>query len=121
LRGEPDELLAAVDSPTLSFATALVLRAAARRTPMVLDGTTAVAAALLCRASQARAAGWWRIADSCTDPVHSRASTELDQRPLLDLGSTRGDGVAGLLCLPLLRAAAALAAGPVPGPHGDRR
>ena len=116
LRDVPDDLLAAVGSPALSLITGLILRAAARRTPMVLDGTAAVAAALLCREFQARATRWCRLADSSPDPVHTRASGELGQRPLLDLGSTSSGGVAGLLCLPLLRAAAALAAGHTPAP-----
>jgi nicotinate-nucleotide--dimethylbenzimidazole phosphoribosyltransferase len=109
LRGRPEELLAAVDSTALAMATGFLLRAASRRTPIVLDGTCAVAAALVCHHIQPRAGRWWRVADVSSDPVHTRASEEMGQRPLLDLGITRGDGTAGLLALSVLLAAVTLA------------
>lgn len=108
LRNSPDELLKALDDPPFAATTGLVLRAAARRTPVVLDGTAAVVAALLGYDVQPRAARWWQIADTGTDPVHMRAVAALTGQPLLDL-STAGDGLAGLLTVPLLRAAAAIA------------
>jgi nicotinate-nucleotide--dimethylbenzimidazole phosphoribosyltransferase len=108
LRGQPDELLAELDHPPLAATTGLLMRAAARRTPIVLDGSAAVAAALLGYDTQSRTARWWRIADTSSDPVHVRAAEELVQRPLLDLGTSSGDGTAGLLTLALFRAAAHL-------------
>jgi nicotinate-nucleotide--dimethylbenzimidazole phosphoribosyltransferase len=106
LRTRPDQMLAALDSPALAAAAGFALSAAARRTPVVLDGATAVAAALLCSESQSRAVRWWRIADTSPDPVHARAIEQLAQRPLLDLGTTSGNGTAGLLAVTILRAAA---------------
>ncbi len=107
-RGRPDELLVALGSPTLSAAAGFVLRAIAGRAPVVLDGTTAVCAALLCHDVQPRCKGWWRVADTSADPIHTRALDELGERPLLDLGTRRGDGTAGVLCVQLLRAATPL-------------
>ena len=52
------------------------------------------------------------FADTDTDPVHSRAARELDQQPLMMLGTSAGDGTAGLLTLPLLRAAVLLSGPP---------
>ena len=111
LRTDPSALLTQLGYPRMSATVALVMRAVARRTALVLDGTAAVTAALLCHDVQARTGRWWQIADAGADPVQRRAATELDRRPLLDLAVGRGDGTAGLLTVPVLRAAAALAAG----------
>jgi nicotinate-nucleotide--dimethylbenzimidazole phosphoribosyltransferase len=106
LRSRPDELLAALESPGLAAAVGFLLRAAGRRTPLVLDGTGAVAAAMFCYDVQTRIARWWQVADTSTDRVHQRVIEELAVRPLLDLGTSRGDGTAGLLAVAVLRAAA---------------
>jgi nicotinate-nucleotide--dimethylbenzimidazole phosphoribosyltransferase len=108
LRAAPDDLLPALDSPELSVAAGVTLRTVARRTPLVLDGSVALAAALLCYDAQPRAGRWWQVADSSTDPVHIRAVEQLAQRPILDLGTDRGDGTAGVLAVGVLRAAAAV-------------
>ncbi len=105
LRSRPDELLAALESPVLAAAVGFLVRAIGRRTPVVLDGTGAVAAGLFCFDVQARVARWWQIADTSDDPVHKRVVDELTARPLLDLGTDRGDGTAGLLAVALLRTA----------------
>lgn len=110
LGGRPDELLARLAHPALARTAGFVLRAVARRTPVVLDGTAAVVAALLCNAAQARAGRWWRVADSSPDPVHAKAVAELVQRPVLDLAVSAGDGTAALLTVPVLRAATELSA-----------
>ena len=52
---------------------------------------------------------WWCAADLGTDPVHELALTRLGQKPVLGLGTSLGDGLAGLLCVPVLQSAAALA------------
>ena len=107
LRARPDELLAALDSAPLAVAAGFVVRTAARRTAMLLDGPTAVAAALLGYEMQARVARWWQLADASPDPVQSLAADRIGDRPLLDLGLTGPAGVAGLLAASVVRAAAA--------------
>jgi nicotinate-nucleotide--dimethylbenzimidazole phosphoribosyltransferase len=104
-RDEPAELVAALGHAPLAATVGFVLRAAARRTPLVLDGAAAAAAALVCQRIQPRSGRWWRFADSSPNPVHARVLDELGQRPVLDLASAAGDGTAGLLTVPLLRAA----------------
>ncbi len=110
-RNDPSELLGALGHPPMAATVALVMRTVARRTGLILDGAAAVTAALLCHDVQARSARWWQIADAGANPVQRRAATELGRRPLLDLAAPSGNGTAGLLTVPLLRAAAALAAG----------
>jgi nicotinate-nucleotide--dimethylbenzimidazole phosphoribosyltransferase len=105
LRDDPAELLTALGHASLAATAGFVLRASARRTPLVLDGPAAAAAALACHRTQPRSSRWWRFADAAPDPLHARVLTELDQRPLLDLAISAGDGTAGLLTVPLLRAA----------------
>ena len=73
---------------------------------MLLDGTVALAGALLARDLAPRATGWWTVAQRCPDPAFERAARVLDLEPLLDLGSSAGDGFGALLALPLLGAAA---------------
>lgn len=106
-RARPDELLAALGSAPLATAAGFLLRATARRTPFVLDGGCAVAAALFGYDIAPQAAGWWQVADASPDPVHGRACQELGLEPLLALGVARPIGVAGLLALAVIRAAAA--------------
>lgn len=105
LRNRPDELLAALGSPVIAAAAGFALRAAARRTAVVLDGAAILAAALLCVDSQPRAREWWQLADTTTDRAAARVPDRLERTPLLDLRVGDGDGTAGLLAAELLRAA----------------
>jgi hypothetical protein len=105
LRSRPDELLAALGSPVIAAAAGLALRAAARRTAVVLDGPAALSGALLCFDSQPRAREWWQLADTSADRHAVRAAAQLERTPLLDLRSGNGDGTAGLLAIDVLRAA----------------
>jgi nicotinate-nucleotide--dimethylbenzimidazole phosphoribosyltransferase len=112
LRSRPDDLLAALDSPVFAASIAFLLRATGRRTPIVLDGTGAAAAALFCFDLQTRVARWWQFADSSDDRIHQKVVAELAVRPLLNIGTSRGNGTAGLLAIGLLRAAAITTAEP---------
>jgi NaMN:DMB phosphoribosyltransferase len=105
LRSRPDELLAALGSPAVAAAAGVALRAAARRTAVVLDGHAVLAAALLCVDSQPRAREWWQLADTSADRLAARVAERLDRTPLLDLRTGNGDGTAGLLAVEVLRAA----------------
>jgi nicotinate-nucleotide--dimethylbenzimidazole phosphoribosyltransferase len=109
-RHSADDILAAIDSPRLAALAGLVLQAAVRRTPVVLDGASASAAALLAYEAQPRAVRWWCAADLGADPLHELALTRLGQSPLLELGSGLGDGLAGALAVPVLQTAARLGA-----------
>jgi nicotinate-nucleotide--dimethylbenzimidazole phosphoribosyltransferase len=105
LRNRPDELLAALDSPVVAAAAGFALRAAARRTAVVLDGEAVLAGALLCVDSQPRAREWWQLADTSADPAAGRVADRLERTPLLDLRAGNGDGTAGLLAVEVMRAA----------------
>ena len=105
VRADADRLLAELGSPRLAVAAGLVMRAAARRTPVLIDGPTASAAALVAYEAQPRAVRWWAAADLGPDPLHELALTRLGQQAILGLGTGLGDGLAGLLAVPVMRAA----------------
>ncbi len=105
---DPDALLAALDDAGLATTCGLLAAAIARRTAVVLDGTRAVAAAVLCVRARQRAGRWLQVADTSPDPAHRRAVDYLDRRPLLDLETHSEDALAGLLVISLLRTAAEL-------------
>ncbi|MEO8888165.1 MAG: nicotinate-nucleotide--dimethylbenzimidazole phosphoribosyltransferase, partial [Jatrophihabitantaceae bacterium] len=111
-RHQPAELLGALEQPVLAAAVGFVLRAAARRTPVVLDGPAITAAALTAYEAQPRAVRWWWAADTTQDPAHALALTAMGLRSVLDLGLGLNDGTAGLLALPVLRAAGRLVSEP---------
>lgn len=105
-REELVDLVAGVGGADLAATVGFVLRAAVRRTPVVLDGTAALAAALVAYEAQPRAVRWWLAADRCPDTSHGIALDRLGLRSVLDLGTRTGDGTAGLLSVAVLRAAA---------------
>ena len=108
LRSEPDRLLTTIGSARLGVVAGFVLRAAARRTPVLLDGPAATAAALIAYEAQPRAVRWWAAADLGSDPVEELAQTRMGQQAVLGLGSGLGTGLAALLTVPVIRTAAAL-------------
>ncbi len=105
VRGDHPALLAAVAGADLAFATGLLLQAAARRTPVVLDGPVSAAAALVAARMSFRASGWWLPGGLSPDPAHRLALARLDLEPVLDLGLRGDDGTSALLAVPVLRAA----------------
>lgn len=110
-RDDPDGLLAELGSPRLSAAAGVIVRAAARRTPVLLDGPVATAAALIGYEDQPRAVRWWCAADVSSEPAHDVAHSRLGLREVLGLGSGLGDGLAGLLAVPVIRTAVELVCG----------
>ncbi|MFN2517464.1 MAG: nicotinate-nucleotide--dimethylbenzimidazole phosphoribosyltransferase [Jatrophihabitantaceae bacterium] len=104
-RGEPAALLEAINCADVAACAAFLLRAAGRRTPVLLDGLPAAAAALVAYEAQPRAVRWWQSADLSAEPAHALALTKLGMRSVLDLGIGLADGTAGLLAVPVMRAA----------------
>lgn len=110
LLGDQVGLLAAVGGPDLATATGVLLGAAARRTPVLLDGVATAAAALVAQRMAFRAADWWVAAHRSPEPGHTVALDRLGLDPVLELQVRQEDGVGALLAVPVLRAAAQLAA-----------
>jgi nicotinate-nucleotide--dimethylbenzimidazole phosphoribosyltransferase len=115
LRGQgirPAELLDALGSARLAAATGLLLRSAARRTPSLLDGSGAAAAALLAQRLSPHARDWWQVGHLGDHPVHERCLDTLRLQALTRFGITLENGTGALLGLHALDLAAGLLAGP---------
>ena len=106
-KGAPIDLLATIGGPDLAAMVGILLRAAQRRTPVLLDGTVPTAAALIAHRAAYRSRDWWQAAHRSTEPAHTAALERLDLLPLLDLRMRLGEGTGALLALPLVASAAA--------------
>ncbi|MFI7273376.1 nicotinate-nucleotide--dimethylbenzimidazole phosphoribosyltransferase [Streptomyces sp. NPDC049879] len=108
--GDQLQLLAAVGGADLTAMTGFLLQCAVRRTPVVLDGVVATACALVGQRVAFRAPDWWLSGQASGEPGQAKALDRMAMDPLLDHGVTVGEATGALLALPLVRAAAALAA-----------
>ncbi|MEU6977113.1 MULTISPECIES: nicotinate-nucleotide--dimethylbenzimidazole phosphoribosyltransferase [unclassified Streptomyces] len=108
--GDQLELLAAVGGPDLAATTGFLLQASVRRLPVILDGVVGAACALVAQRAAFRAPDWWLAGQVSGEPAQAKALDRMSLNPLLDHGVTVGEGTGALLALPLVRAAAALAA-----------
>jgi nicotinate-nucleotide--dimethylbenzimidazole phosphoribosyltransferase len=107
-RSDPVALLATVGGADLAAMTGLLLGAAARRTPVLLDGVVSCAAALLAQRIAFRARDWWLAGHRSTEPAAQAALERLGLEPLVDYGMRLGEGTGALVALPVLAAAGAL-------------
>ncbi len=108
--GDQMELLAAVGGADLAAMTGFLLQSAVRRTPVIIDGVVSAACALVAQRVAFRAPDWWLAGQASGDPAQTKALDRMALNPLLDHGVTVGEGTGSLLALPLVQAAAALAA-----------
>jgi len=77
--------------------------AAARRTPVILDGVIAGAAALAAKAIAPDAVAGWVAGHRSAEPGHRVALRALGLDPLIDLGLRLGEGSGALLALPMVQ------------------
>ncbi|MDF4250209.1 nicotinate-nucleotide--dimethylbenzimidazole phosphoribosyltransferase [Streptomyces sp. WMMB303] len=108
--GDQLQLLAAVGGADLTAMTGFLLQSAVRHTPVVLDGVVSAACALVGQRVAFRAPDWWLAGQAGSEPAQAKALDRLAADPLLEQGVELGGGTGALLALPLVRAAAALAA-----------
>jgi nicotinate-nucleotide--dimethylbenzimidazole phosphoribosyltransferase len=106
--GDHVGLLATSGGSDLAAAVGVLLQSAARRTPVLLDGLVAAAAALLAQRVAFRAVDWWLAAARTAEPAQDIALDRLSLEPLLDLGVAVGEGVGALTAVPLLQVASRL-------------
>ncbi|WP_432055283.1 nicotinate-nucleotide--dimethylbenzimidazole phosphoribosyltransferase [Streptomyces sp. bgisy022] len=108
--GDQLRLLATVGGADFAALTGFLLQAAVRRMPVLLDGVVTTACALVGQRVAFRAPDWWLAAHDSGEPGQAKALDRMALEPLLTHGVTVGEGTGGLLALPLVQAAAALAA-----------
>lgn len=102
---DPLALLRVAGGADLAAMTGFLVQAAARRTPVVLDGVVSGAAAMLAREAAPAAPRWWVAGHRSPEPAQQIALEQLGLEPLVDLGMRLGEGSGALVSVPLLRAA----------------
>jgi nicotinate-nucleotide--dimethylbenzimidazole phosphoribosyltransferase len=107
LKGDPIALLAAVGGADIAAMTGFLVGAAARRTPVLLDGVVSLSAALVAHRIAFRSREWWLAGHRSTEPAAHAALERLALDPLVDYGMRLGEGSGALVGLPVLHAAGA--------------
>lgn len=100
------DVLAAVGGFEHAAMVGLILAAAARRVPVVLDGVVSCSAALAAKALAPAVVDYLFAGHAGVEPAIAVAHRALGLRGLVDLGLRLGEGSGGALALPLVRAAA---------------
>jgi NaMN:DMB phosphoribosyltransferase len=105
----PRDVLAELAGGDVAIALGVLLGAASRRTPVLVDGPVGVAAGLISRDLGGQARHWCLLPDHGRHPGVRLAAEVLGLDPLLDLRLDLGEGATSLAALPLLRSALTLA------------
>jgi NaMN:DMB phosphoribosyltransferase len=102
-------VLAELGGADIATATGVLLGAATRRTPVLLDGPVGLAACLVARNVAPSTRYWCLLPDHGGHPTVVPAAEALGLDPVLDLRMDLGEGATALAALPLLRSALVLA------------
>ncbi|MDQ4010183.1 MAG: nicotinate-nucleotide--dimethylbenzimidazole phosphoribosyltransferase [Actinomycetota bacterium] len=124
--GDPVALLRTAGGADIAAMAAFLAQAAVRRTPVILDGVTVGAAAMLAEELAPGARQWWVAGHRSVEPAHTLVLEHLELDPLLDLGMRLGEGSGAVAALPLVQLAVQVLAematfddAGVSGPTGD--
>ena len=104
---DPIALLATVGGADIAAMAGFLVGAAARRTPVLLDGVVSSAAALVAHRVAFRAHEWFLAGSRSTEPAQHAALDHLGLVPIVDYGLRLGEGTGALVALPVLSAATA--------------
>ncbi len=107
---DPFALLRVAGGTDVAALAGILVQAAVRRTPVLLDGLAVGAAAMIADELAPGARDWWLLAQRSPEPAMTLVSGHLSLPPLLDLRIRAGDGTGALAALPLLQMAARLVA-----------
>ncbi|BCJ45223.1 hypothetical protein GCM10010168_70240 [Actinoplanes ianthinogenes] len=113
IRQEPrgaTDILRELGGLDLAVATGLLLGAAARRLPVLVDGPLGIAAGLIARDVAGQTRHWCLLPEAGTLALVKQGADVLGLTPVLDLGLDLGEGANALAVLPLLRTTIGLAA-----------
>jgi nicotinate-nucleotide--dimethylbenzimidazole phosphoribosyltransferase len=104
---DPLEVLRRLGGREIAAMVGAILAARLARTPVLLDGYVACAAAAVLRAMDATALDHCLAAHVSAEGAHAAVLERLGKKPLLDLGMRLGEGSGAALALGLVRAALA--------------
>jgi nicotinate-nucleotide--dimethylbenzimidazole phosphoribosyltransferase len=102
---DPLGLLASVGGFEIGGLVGVILGAAARRIPVLLDGFIATSAGLVATALAPASGEFLLAAHQSVEPGHVAALTRLGLRPILDLSMRLGEGTGAALAMLLCEAA----------------
>jgi nicotinate-nucleotide--dimethylbenzimidazole phosphoribosyltransferase len=102
----PLEALAAVGGLEHAAIAGFLIGAAARRTPVLVDGVISCSAALVAHALCPDAVGYWIAGHRSSEPGAGIALAALGLDPLVDLGLRLGEGSGAVVAVPLVQSAA---------------
>lgn len=108
---DPVEVLRRLGGHEIAAMAAAILAARHERTPVLLDGFTATAAAAVLHALKPDAVAHCLAGHRSAEPGHRRLLERLGLVPLLDLGMRLGEASGAAAAIPILRAAVACHAG----------
>lgn len=107
---DPLDVLAKVGGLEIAGLTGVILGAAARRCPVVIDGFISTVAALLAVRLKPEAAGYLIASHVSHEQGHRALLQELGLNPMLELDMRLGEGTGGVLALHLVDAACRIVA-----------
>jgi nicotinate-nucleotide--dimethylbenzimidazole phosphoribosyltransferase len=102
---DPWLVVQTVGGADLAVMTAILLRAAQRGIPAILDGMVVTSAALVAAAIDPGATAWWLAGHRSVEPAHTIALRSLALQPVLDLGMRLGEGSGALVALAVVQQA----------------
>jgi nicotinate-nucleotide--dimethylbenzimidazole phosphoribosyltransferase len=103
---DPIGVLSAIGGFEHAAMVGLLLGGASLRTPVILDGVSAGAAALVARAIAPEVLAACIAGHRSAEPGHVAALNKLGLRPLIDLDLRLGEGTGALLALPMVQSTA---------------
>ncbi|GIF37639.1 bifunctional adenosylcobinamide kinase/adenosylcobinamide-phosphate guanylyltransferase [Actinoplanes xinjiangensis] len=113
IRQEPRgavDILRQVGGLDVAVATGLLLGAAARRIPVLVDGPLGIAAGLVARDLASQTRHWCLLPEAGTLALVRQGADVLGLTPVLQVGLDLGEGANALTVLPVVRTAVGLAA-----------
>jgi nicotinate-nucleotide--dimethylbenzimidazole phosphoribosyltransferase len=112
IRQEPrgaTDILREIGGADVALATGVLLGAAARRMPVLLDGPVGIAAGLVARDLASQVRHWCVLATAGRSALVRQGADVLGLTPAVELDTDLGEGANALATLPLLNAAIGLA------------
>ncbi len=101
----PLAVLAELGGLEIAAMTGFYLGAAQAKTPVLLDGFIATAAAIVAHAMEPNIQHWLLASHRSQEQGHQLALNFLNLEPLLDLGLRLGEGSGAAICVPMLNLA----------------
>jgi NaMN:DMB phosphoribosyltransferase len=112
-------MLSMLGGGDIAVATGILLGAASRRLPTMIDGPVAIAAGLVARDYGAQTRHWLIMPDHGDNPTVKLAADVLGATPFLQLRLGLGEGATALAALPLVNTALTIAAATPPRPTDE--